>query len=94
MKHFSEVAELGNSTGRQVFDNTDAKPAIMFPPATTAQWEEQVNTNNQHKEYTDATNIAICRHTHMKYPIFSAANDLFVMLAFVVDKTPIFALDS
>ncbi|KAF7130413.1 hypothetical protein RHSIM_Rhsim10G0135300 [Rhododendron simsii] len=37
-----EVAELGNSTGRQVFDNTDAKPAILFPPATTAQWEEQI----------------------------------------------------
>lgn len=70
MKHFSEVAELGNSTGRQVFDNTDAKPAILFPPATTAQWEEQVNTNNQHKEYTDATNIAIHRHTHEIFYLF------------------------
>ncbi|KAI8535665.1 hypothetical protein RHMOL_Rhmol10G0191900 [Rhododendron molle] len=37
-----EVAELGNSTGRQLFDNTDAKPAILFPRATTAQWEEQI----------------------------------------------------
>lgn len=48
MKHFSEVVELGNSSkdsGRQVFDNTDAKPAILFPPAATAQWEEQVRAD-------------------------------------------------
>ncbi|XP_057496432.1 callose synthase 5 [Actinidia eriantha] len=40
-----EVVELGNSSkdsGRQLFANTDSKPAIVFPPAVTAQWEEQI----------------------------------------------------
>ncbi|XP_028091370.1 callose synthase 5 isoform X3 [Camellia sinensis] len=40
-----EVVELGHSSkdsGRQLFANTDAKPAIVFPPAVTAQWEEQI----------------------------------------------------
>ncbi|KAI9164724.1 hypothetical protein LWI28_000822 [Acer negundo] len=41
----SELVELGNSnkeSGRQLFNGTDAKPAIVFPPAVTAQWEEQI----------------------------------------------------
>ncbi|CAL5325886.1 unnamed protein product [Camellia sinensis] len=40
-----EVVELGHSSkdsGRQLFANTDAKPAIVFPPAVTAQWDEQI----------------------------------------------------
>ncbi|KAL6993020.1 Callose synthase 5 [Sarracenia purpurea var. burkii] len=40
-----EVVELVNSskdTGRQLFANTDSKPSIVFPPAVTAQWEEQI----------------------------------------------------
>lgn len=40
-----ELAELGHSnkeSGRQLFAGTDARPAIMFPPVGTAQWEEQV----------------------------------------------------
>ena len=48
IKYFSEVVELGHSSkdsGRQLFANTDAKPAIVFPPAVTAQWEEQVHTS-------------------------------------------------
>lgn len=43
---FSELVEVGHSTkdsGRQLFAGTDAKPAIVFPPIVTAQWEEQVN---------------------------------------------------
>jgi len=42
---FSELVDLGQSgkdSGRQVFSGTDTKPAIMFPPVVTAQWEEQV----------------------------------------------------
>lgn len=42
----SELLELGNSnkeSGRQLFNGTDEKPAIVFPPAVTPQWEEQVN---------------------------------------------------
>ncbi|KAE9466125.1 hypothetical protein C3L33_01971, partial [Rhododendron williamsianum] len=41
----SEVVELGNSSkdsGRQLFASSDSKPAIVFPPAVTAQWEEQI----------------------------------------------------
>ncbi|KAL6223182.1 hypothetical protein ACLB2K_006571 [Fragaria x ananassa] len=40
-----EVVEVGHSskdTGRQLFAGTDAKPAILFPPPVTAQWEEQI----------------------------------------------------
>ncbi|KAH7566057.1 hypothetical protein JRO89_XS08G0076000 [Xanthoceras sorbifolium] len=40
-----ELVELGNSnkeSGRQLFNGTDAKPAIVFPPVVTAQWEEQI----------------------------------------------------
>lgn len=42
---FSELVDLGHSgkdAGRQLFAGTDPKPAIMFPPVVTAQWEEQV----------------------------------------------------
>ncbi|TKY73835.1 Callose synthase 5 [Spatholobus suberectus] len=31
-----------NDTGRQLFAGTDAKPAVLFPPVVTAQWEEQI----------------------------------------------------
>lgn len=44
----SELAELHQSskdTGQQVFAGTEAKPAILFPPVVTAQWEEQVLSN-------------------------------------------------
>ncbi|KAH9717614.1 callose synthase 5 [Citrus sinensis] len=40
-----ELVELGHSnkeSGRQLFAGTDARPAIMFPPVGTAQWEEQI----------------------------------------------------
>ncbi|CAK7355014.1 unnamed protein product [Dovyalis caffra] len=40
-----ELVDLGHSgkdSGRQVFSGTDTKPAIMFPPVVTAQWEEQI----------------------------------------------------
>jgi len=42
---FSELAELYHSskdTGRQLFAGTDARPAVLFPPVLTAQWDEQV----------------------------------------------------
>ncbi len=42
---FSDLVEVGHSSkdsGRQLFAGTDAKPAILFPPVVTAQWEEQV----------------------------------------------------
>lgn len=45
----SELAELNQSskdTGRQLFAGTDAKPAVVFPPMVTAQWEEQVTSSN------------------------------------------------
>ncbi|KAK7353644.1 hypothetical protein VNO80_19095 [Phaseolus coccineus] len=41
----SELAELYHSskdTGRQLFAGTDAKPALLFPPVLTAQWDEQI----------------------------------------------------
>lgn len=40
----SELRELGHSkdSGRQLFAGTDEKPAILYPPAVTAQSEEQV----------------------------------------------------
>lgn len=44
----SELAELNHSSkdsGRQLFAGTDAKPAVLFPPVVTAQWEEQVISN-------------------------------------------------
>ncbi|KAI5335429.1 hypothetical protein L3X38_025562 [Prunus dulcis] len=40
-----ELVEVGHSSkdsGRQLFAGTDAKPAIVFPPPVTAQWEEQI----------------------------------------------------
>ncbi|KAM3708622.1 hypothetical protein ACB098_02G111600 [Castanea mollissima] len=40
-----ELVEVGHSSkdsGRQLFAGTDAKPAILFPPVVTAQWEEQI----------------------------------------------------
>nr|KYP67853.1 Callose synthase 5 [Cajanus cajan] len=45
VNEISELAELNQSskdTGRQVFAGTEAKPAILFPPVVTAQWEEQI----------------------------------------------------
>lgn len=41
----SELVELGHTnkeSGRQLFAGTEAKPAILFPPVATAQWDEQV----------------------------------------------------
>jgi hypothetical protein len=46
---FSELVEVGHGSkdsGRQLFAGTDAKPAIIFPPTITAQWEEQVQYLN------------------------------------------------
>ncbi|KAI3952785.1 hypothetical protein MKW92_018143 [Papaver armeniacum] len=42
-----ELVELGHGTKdsvprRQLFAGTDPKPAIVFPPVATAQWEEQI----------------------------------------------------
>ncbi|KAL5708603.1 Callose synthase 5 [Ranunculus cassubicifolius] len=42
-----EVAELGHGNKdsvprRQLFAGTDPKPAIIFPPVSTPQWEEQI----------------------------------------------------
>ncbi|ESQ51131.1 hypothetical protein EUTSA_v10022518mg [Eutrema salsugineum] len=40
-----ELVELGHTnkeSGRQIFAGTDAKPAILFPPVATAQWDEQI----------------------------------------------------
>ncbi|XP_057966118.1 callose synthase 5 [Malania oleifera] len=42
-----ELAELGHGSKdsvprRQIFAGTDPKPAIVFPPVVTAQWEEQI----------------------------------------------------
>ncbi|XP_009112237.1 callose synthase 5 [Brassica rapa] len=40
-----ELVELGHTnkeSGRQLFAGTDAKPAILFPPVATAQWDEQI----------------------------------------------------
>ncbi|KAJ1405051.1 Vacuolar protein sorting-associate protein Vta1/Callose synthase, N-terminal [Sesbania bispinosa] len=45
VNEISELAELNQSskdTGQQVFAGTEAKPAIVFPPVITAQWEEQI----------------------------------------------------
>ncbi|KAG5035906.1 hypothetical protein JHK87_010816 [Glycine soja] len=45
VNEISELAELNHSskdTGRQLFAGTDAKPAVLFPPLVTAQWEEQI----------------------------------------------------
>ncbi|XP_050206090.1 callose synthase 5 [Mercurialis annua] len=32
----------GKDSGRQLFAGMDTRPAIMFPPPVTAQWEEQI----------------------------------------------------
>ncbi|KAJ7945245.1 Callose synthase [Quillaja saponaria] len=40
-----ELVEFGpgsKDSGRQLFAGTDPKPAIVFPPVVTAQWEEQI----------------------------------------------------
>ncbi|XLU95279.1 hypothetical protein S245_009631 [Arachis hypogaea] len=45
VNEISELAELNQSskdTGRQVFAGTEIKPAIVYPPVVTAQWEEQI----------------------------------------------------
>lgn len=46
----SELVELGHGNKdsvprRQLFAGTGEKPAILFPPPITAQWEEQVHNN-------------------------------------------------
>ncbi|KAK2445017.1 callose synthase [Trifolium repens] len=45
VNEISELAELNHSSkdsGRQLFAGTDAKPAVLFPPVATSQWEEQI----------------------------------------------------
>ncbi|KAG5058430.1 hypothetical protein JHK86_013426 [Glycine max] len=44
VNEISELAELNQSSkdAGQVFAGTEAKPAILFPPVVTAQWEEQI----------------------------------------------------
>ncbi|KAF2284431.1 hypothetical protein GH714_021804 [Hevea brasiliensis] len=37
-----DLGHGGKDSGRQLFSGTDAKPAIMFPPVVTAQWDEQI----------------------------------------------------
>ncbi|KAG6775265.1 hypothetical protein POTOM_018709 [Populus tomentosa] len=37
-----DLGQSGKDSGRQVFSGTDTKPAIMFPPVVTTQWEEQI----------------------------------------------------
>eukprot|EP00257_Ricinus_communis_P021658 XP_015581193.1 callose synthase 5 isoform X2 [Ricinus communis] len=37
-----DIGPNGKDSGRQLFAGTDTKPAIMFPPVVTAQWEEQI----------------------------------------------------
>ncbi|RDY07114.1 Callose synthase 5, partial [Mucuna pruriens] len=53
VNEISELAELNQSnkdTGRLVFAGTEAKPAILFPPVVTAQWEEQFIFVKREKE--------------------------------------------
>ncbi|KAL9664328.1 hypothetical protein QQ045_019728 [Rhodiola kirilowii] len=40
-----ELVELGHSNkdARQLFAGTDPKPAVVFPPVVTAQWDEQIS---------------------------------------------------
>ncbi|KAJ4970358.1 hypothetical protein NE237_003457 [Protea cynaroides] len=43
VKEIRELVELGHGNkDRQLFAGTDQKPAIVFPPVVTAQWEEQI----------------------------------------------------
>lgn len=47
LNEISELAELGHGNKdsvprRQLFAGTGSKAAILFPPAVTAQWEEQI----------------------------------------------------
>ncbi|KAK7369493.1 hypothetical protein VNO80_11532 [Phaseolus coccineus] len=45
VNEISELAELNQSskdTGQQIFAGKEGKPAILFPPVVTAQWEEQI----------------------------------------------------
>ncbi|GAA0165996.1 hypothetical protein LIER_21259 [Lithospermum erythrorhizon] len=38
-----ELTELGHKeSGKQLFANTDSRRATVYPPAVTAQWEEQI----------------------------------------------------
>uniref|UniRef100_A0A7N0UVT5 1,3-beta-glucan synthase n=1 Tax=Kalanchoe fedtschenkoi TaxID=63787 RepID=A0A7N0UVT5_KALFE len=40
-----ELVELGHSNkdARQLFAGSDPKPAVVFPPVVTAQWDEQIS---------------------------------------------------
>ncbi|XP_059431397.1 callose synthase 5 [Corylus avellana] len=42
IRELVEVGHGSKDSGRQLFAGTDAKPAIIFPPTITAQWEEQI----------------------------------------------------
>jgi len=48
------LVELGHGNKdsvprRQLFAGTGSKPAILFPPVMTAQWEEQVPTDESNE---------------------------------------------
>ncbi|KAF5745135.1 callose synthase 5 [Tripterygium wilfordii] len=42
IRELVEFGQSGKDSGRQLFVGTDAKPAIVFPPVLTRQWEEQI----------------------------------------------------
>ncbi|KAH1217721.1 Callose synthase 5 [Glycine max] len=42
IRELAELHQSSKDTGQQVFAGTEAKPAILFPPVVTAQWEEQI----------------------------------------------------
>ncbi|CAN1352837.1 Callose synthase 5 [Linum perenne] len=37
-----DIGHSGKDSGRQLFAGTDPRPAIVFPPPVTAQWDEQI----------------------------------------------------
>ncbi|WCJ39410.1 callose synthase 5 [Euphorbia peplus] len=41
-RELTDLGHGGKDSGRQLFAGTDTRPAIMFPPPVTAQWEEQI----------------------------------------------------
>ncbi|KAK9292439.1 hypothetical protein L1049_020411 [Liquidambar formosana] len=67
-----ELVELGHSNKdsvprKQLFAGTDPKPATVFPPVVTAQWEEQnfmerLNCKNDHEVWEIEENILHLRH--------------------------------
>lgn len=81
---FSEVVELGQTSKdseKQLFANADSKPAIVFPPKITAQWEEQVPVVN---EYT---------HTCGYLLTLRFCNKWCHLPLIMLDKAPLSSLD-